>query len=75
VFVAEDHDSTDNCDHVVQSQVYSMTVTACGSSTAGLCQPCTADSQCGTGNECVYVGDLGDSYCLQSCDAGCPTGY
>jgi hypothetical protein len=75
VFVAEDHDQTDDCDHVVQSQVYAMTVTAGGSSTAGLCEACTADSQCGDGNECVYVGDMGDSYCLSSCDAGCPDGY
>jgi len=55
--------------------VYSMVVTAGGSSTAGLCQPCTADSQCGDGNECVYIGDMGDSYCLQSCNSGCASGY
>jgi hypothetical protein len=75
VWAADDHDSTNSCDHVAQSQVYKMTVTAGGSSTAGLCQPCTADAQCGAGNECVYVGNLSASYCLQGCGAGCPSGY
>ena len=75
VIAADDHDAMDNCDHVSQSQVYAMTVTAGGSSTAGACQPCTADAQCGAGNECVYMGSMGQSYCLQSCDVGCASGY
>jgi hypothetical protein len=75
VFGADDHDQTNNCDHVTQSTVYQMTVTAGGTSTAGLCGACTADSQCGAGNECVLMGDLGNSYCTQSCTGGCPTGY
>ncbi len=75
VFVADDNDDLmGNCDHTATSAVYKMTVTAGGSSTAGLCSACTADSQCGTGNECVYMGSMGDSYCLQAC-GGCPTGY
>ena len=52
-----------------------MTVTAGGSTTAGLCEACSADAQCGDGNECVYVGSMGASYCLQSCASGCATGY
>jgi len=75
VIGADDHDPTGNCDHVATSQVFSMTVTAGGSSTAGTCQACTADSQCGAGNECVYMGNMGDSYCLQGCSAGCGSGY
>jgi len=76
VIVADDDDdSMGSCDHTTQSQVYSMTITAGGSTNAGLCQPCSADAQCGSGNECVYVGSLGASYCLQACGAGCPTGY
>jgi hypothetical protein len=76
VIVADDDDdSMGTCDHTTQSQVYSMVVTAGGTTTAGLCEACSADSQCGTGNECVYVGSLGDSYCLQACGGGCPTGY
>ena len=55
-----------------ESPVYTMTVTAGGTSTAGVCSACTADSQCGTGNECVYMGSMGDSYCLQGCGGGLP---
>jgi hypothetical protein len=76
VIVADDNDDTmGTCDHTTTSQVYSMVVTAGGSSTAGLCMACSADAQCGDGNECVYVGSTGSSYCLQGCAAGCPTGY
>ncbi|HSD87438.1 MAG TPA: pre-peptidase C-terminal domain-containing protein [Kofleriaceae bacterium] len=76
VFVADDDDDAmGSCDHTTMSPVYTMVVTAGGSSTAGTCSACTADSQCGTGNECVYMGSMGDSYCLQGCGAGCPTGY
>lgn len=76
VIVADDDDDTmGSCDHSTQSQVYSMTVTAGGSTTAGLCEACSADAQCGDGNECVYVGSMGASYCLQSCASGCATGY
>jgi hypothetical protein len=76
VIVADDDDDImGTCDHSTQSQVYSMTVTAGGSTTAGICGTCTADAQCGDGNECVYVGSMGDSYCMQSCAGGCPTGY
>ena len=76
VFVADDDDDLmGTCDHTTMSAVYKMTVTAGGSTTAGLCSACTADAQCGTGNECVYMGSMGDSYCLQACGGGCPTGY
>ncbi|HSN28807.1 MAG TPA: Ig-like domain-containing protein [Kofleriaceae bacterium] len=76
VIVADDDDDTmGSCDHTTQSQVYSMTVTAGGSTTAGLCEACSADAQCGDGNECVYVGSMGASYCLQGCGGGCAAGY
>ncbi|MBA3541216.1 MAG: Ig-like domain-containing protein, partial [Deltaproteobacteria bacterium] len=76
VYVADDDDDTmGSCDHTTQSPVYQMTVTAGGSSVAGLCSPCTADSQCGPSNLCVYMGNMGDSYCLESCAGGCDTGY
>jgi hypothetical protein len=76
VFVADDDDDImGNCDHTTTSPVYSMVVTAGGSATAGTCQACTADSQCGTGNLCVYMGSMGDSYCLKGCAGGCPSGY
>ncbi len=76
VFVADDNDDLmGSCDHSTMSAIYKMTVTAGGTTTAGICSACTADSQCGTGNECVYMGSMGDSYCLQGCGGGCPTGY
>ncbi|HEX5058091.1 MAG TPA: hypothetical protein VFV99_01970 [Kofleriaceae bacterium] len=76
VFVADDNDDLmGTCDHTTTSAVYHMVVTAGGSTTAGVCSACTADSQCGTGNECVYMGSMGDSYCLQGCTGGCPSGY
>lgn len=76
VFVADDDDDiTGNCDHTTQSPVYQMTVTSTGTANQPICAPCTADSQCGTGDLCVYTGSLGDSYCMQGCAGGCPTGY
>ncbi len=76
VIVAEDNDDTmGTCDHTTTSQVYSMVVTAGGSAAAGLCQTCSADSQCGAGNECVTIGTMGASYCLQACGSSCPNNY
>lgn len=75
LFAADDHDTQDNCDHTAQTQVYQMAVTAGGGDTVGACQPCSADAQCGAGNECVTMGSMGASYCLQACGAGCPSGY
>jgi hypothetical protein len=76
VFVADDDDHvTGNCDHTTQSQVYQMTVTSTGSGNAAACSACTADAQCGAGNLCVYMGNMGQSYCLKSCDSGCASGY
>jgi len=76
VFVADDDDDiTGNCDHSTTSQVYQMTVTSNGSADLPVCAACTTDSQCGTGDLCVYIGSMGDSYCLQGCGGGCPTGY
>lgn len=76
VIVADDDDDeTGNCDHSTRSTTYQMKVTAGGGATAGVCEPCTADTQCGTGNLCVYVGNMGDSYCLESCTGGCDAGY
>ncbi len=76
VIVADDNDDLNgNCDHTKQSPVYQMTVTAGGTSTASVCGACTADSQCGIGNLCVYMGSTGDSYCTQACGSGCAAGY
>jgi hypothetical protein len=76
VFVADDDDDTmGNCDHSTTSQVFSMTVTSNGSADLPACSSCTADAQCGSGAECVFMGNTGDSFCLQSCSGGCPSGF
>jgi hypothetical protein len=76
VFVADDDDDeTGNCDHTTKSQVFQMTVTSNGSSNLGACETCSSDLQCGTGDLCVKMGSQAASFCLQSCDGGCPTGY
>lgn len=76
VFVADDDDDeTGNCDHSTTSQVFSMKVTSSGPSNLAACASCTSDAQCGTGDLCVRMGSQSASFCLQSCDAGCPTGY
>lgn len=76
VIVADDDDDTmGSCDHTTTSQVYKMTITSTGTGMQAICSKCSSDNQCGTGNECVFMGSMGDSYCLQSCSASCPTGY
>ncbi len=72
----DDDDENGSCDHVTQSQVYAMTVTAGGGGTVPLCGACTASAQCG-GGLCVRVGAMNDSYCLQDCagPADCGSGY
>jgi Bacterial Ig domain/Bacterial pre-peptidase C-terminal domain len=76
VFVASDDDDiTGNCDHTTTSQVFQMTVTSTGTANQPICATCTSDAQCGTGDLCVYMGNMGASYCLESCAGGCPTGY
>lgn len=78
VLVVEDNDdSGGKCDHVVQ-QVYQMNVTAPGGDGGlGMCEPCTADVQCGGPDDrCMGVGVEGQSFCFQACGAGgeCPSG-
>ena len=76
LFVADDDDDTmGTCDHSTTSQVYSMKVTSTGVADLPVCATCTHDAQCGAGDECVYMGSMGASYCLQKCGSACPTGY
>jgi hypothetical protein len=76
VFVADDDDDeTGNCDHSTMSQVFSMTVTSSGTSNEPACASCTSDAQCGTGDLCVRMGTQSASFCLESCEGGCPSGY
>src|SRR5690606_35678718 len=70
VIVANDDDTAGDCDHVVQapgSGVFRMTVTNPGGTGGqGLCEPCTADVQCGSGNLCVRLGGTADAACSAS---------
>ncbi|MBP6628969.1 MAG: PPC domain-containing protein [Kofleriaceae bacterium] len=78
VIVADDDDDeVGNCDHVTQSSNFQMTVTnPGGTGNAGLCESCSADIQCGSGDLCVRVGAAQIPYCLESCTTGsCPAGY
>jgi hypothetical protein len=76
VFVADDDDDEmGNCDHSTVSQVYTATITSTGQADLPICAACSSDSQCGIGDLCTYVGSTGNSYCMQACGAGCPTGY
>ena len=78
VIVADDDDDdTGDCDHTTESPLYSMTVTnPGGGGTTGLCEPCSADVQCASGN-CVRVGVMNEPFCLQDCSGAsdCPGGY
>jgi hypothetical protein len=76
LFVARDNDdAVGTCNHTTTSQVYAMKVTSTGAANLPICEACTSDAQCGTGDECVRMGASGNSYCLQACGAGCPAGY
>jgi hypothetical protein len=80
VIVADDDDDEmGNCDHVTESQVYSMSVTnPGGAGNTGLCESCSNDAQCGNdGDLCVNVAATQQSYCLAACDGpgDCPSGY
>lgn len=76
VFVAADDDDTmGSCDHETTSPVYSMVITSTGTADQPICTACTADAQCGPGDECVRMGATGATFCLEDCGGGCPTGY
>lgn len=81
VIVADDDDDPEgNCDHLTQAPAtgaFSMTVTnPGGAGGAELCEPCTADVQCGGANDhCVAIGSGSDLVCLTDCDASCPADF
>ncbi|MBE7454262.1 MAG: pre-peptidase C-terminal domain-containing protein [Kofleriaceae bacterium] len=81
VIVANDDDDPEGaCDHETRSppaSAHQMTVTnPGGSGNLGLCATCSADIQCGDGDDyCVRVGQT--NHCLRSCSGAgdCPAGY
>lgn len=46
-----------------------------GSSTGGLCAPCTASDQCGDSDDHCLANQAGESFCGQSCSGTCPAGF
>jgi hypothetical protein len=82
IAAGDDDDAAGNCDHVTEAPVggtYEMTVTRSeGKGGAGLCEPCSANTQCGDAQDlCVVVDNESESYCLQWCenDGNCPADY
>lgn len=76
LFVADDDDDPMGaCDHATTSSTYQLKVTSNGSANLPACAPCSADPQCGAGDECVRIGAGAQGYCLQACGSGCPSGY
>ena len=81
IISAQDNDdAAGDCDHYAESPAsgtHKFRVTNPGGSGGlGLCEPCSADNQCGnsTGDLCVRVGSQGKNYCSKSCkkDSDCP---
>ncbi len=75
----DDDDETGDCDHLTQEPTtgaYSMTVTnPGGAGGAAVCEPCTADVQCGgAGDLCVRVGVEAEGFCLAACRGGADCG-
>ena len=85
IVAQDDDDAAGSCDHRTQSPArnsYEMRVTVPsgggGTTTLGLCSACTADSQCGDGDDnCIHVGTTSATYCGKSCSSNvdCQTGY
>lgn len=80
LMVANDDDDPDGaCDHLTQTEVFSMRITnPGGDGNAPVCDPCTHDVQCGGGpDNCIGLGTSGEAFCAESCtgDVDCPGGF
>ncbi len=77
--VVDTDDPDGGCNHRANSPstgVHTVTVTHPGDGRGGasLCEPCSADVQCGEDDDhCVQL--AAGSFCSTDCDAGCETGY
>jgi len=77
---ASDDDDTDgDCDHRTDAPpvgAYQVSVTNSGESGgAGLCEPCSADVQCGEAGDTCLPTSQGDPVCGRACDDDCPDGF
>jgi hypothetical protein len=82
IAATDDDDPEGSCDHLTQAPAtgsFSMVVTNPGGDGGGeLCEPCTADVQCGAANDhCVRVGSAAEAFCLAACDepSDCPEDF
>ena len=72
ISAGDNDDDAGDCDHVTDAPMegaFRMTVTNPGGTGGlGICEPCTADAQCGGRDDyCVALGSEGDAFCLTDC--------
>lgn len=76
----DDDDAEGECDHLTdlpEMGAFAIEVTSPGGSGgAGVCEPCSADVQCGAGSDlCAVVGERGATHCVVACGDGCDEGF
>lgn len=82
ISAADNDDAEGDCDHLTDAPMdgaYAVSVTNVGGGQgAGLCEPCSADAQCGRAADlCAVVGNEGESFCLGECETSeeCGDGF
>ncbi|MCR9164795.1 MAG: Ig-like domain-containing protein [Nannocystaceae bacterium] len=75
----DDDDAEGECDHLTdlpEMGAFAIEVTnPGGNGGAGVCEPCSADVQCGgDADVCAVVGEDGATHCLVACAGGCENG-
>ncbi len=80
ISAVDDDDAEGDCDHLTDLPDMGMFGVEVrnpgGNGGAGVCEPCSADVQCGRDTDlCVVVGDRGQTHCVQACDGGCDDGF
>lgn len=82
ISAGDNDDAMGACDHLTDAPsdgTFVMTVTNPGGTGGlGICEPCTADAQCGGEDDyCVALGSEGDAFCLTDCgtDDDCDAGF
>jgi hypothetical protein len=73
ISAADNDDAEGDCDHLTDAPMDGafgiMVVNGGGGGGAGLCEPCSADAQCGeAGDLCTVVGSEGETVCLTACE-------
>lgn len=76
----DDDDAEGECDHLTDLPdmgTFAIEVrNPGGTGGAGVCEPCSADVQCGGDSDlCVVVGDGGAMHCTEACGGGCADGF